>query len=74
MRDRLLDGTNDALDQRPKDVNSLKKLRRGWVRGGQKRQFSVERAEEFLGMDNVDDTMHIGILALQRTLPLGERG
>ena len=74
MRDWLLGGMNNALDQRPKDVNPLKELRRGWMGGGQKRQFRVERAEEFLGMDNVDDAMHIRILALQRALPLGERG
>ena len=64
---------NDALDQRPKDVNSLEEMRHGRLRGGQERQLRVERAQEFLLVNDIDDTVHVCIFVLHRTLPLGER-
>jgi len=53
---------NDALDQRPKDVNSLEEMRHGRLRGGQERQLRVERAQEFLRVNDIDDTVHVSDL------------
>ena len=64
---------NDALDQRPKDVNSLEEMHHGRLWGGQERQLRVERAKEFLRVNDIDNAVHVSVFVLGRALPLGER-
>src|SRR2546422_10963395 len=63
---------NDALDQRPKELNSLKELLHGWKRAARERHLRLERAEELLRVDDIADAVHLRVFLLGRALPCGK--
>src|SRR3989441_7729784 len=63
---------NDALDQRPKELDSLKELLHGWKRVVPERHLRLERAEKLLRMDDIADAVHLRVFLLGRALPCGE--
>ena len=63
---------NDVLDQRQKDLNSLKGVRRRSKRVVHERRLRFEGAEESLRMGDIADAVHLRIFLLRRALPSGE--
>src|SRR6266571_7907697 len=68
----LSSASDDVLDQRPKQLDSLEAVLPAWKRFVLERDLRLQRAEEFLGMDDVADAVYICVFLLRRTLPFGE--